>query len=564
VAISGLAIPFLVVAAHLATSSHHVFLSDDLALIDLNVRDALHLRQQLGPWDRFGWNHPGPSYFYFLALVARLVGAGARADFLGAAFVNGLTALGIVWAVRREAGRWAALWSSLCVGLLALILTTRTPQVASEASLGAVVSPWNPYVVILPLVLFATLCAIGTKGSWAPFIGALLVGSFVIQTNIGTLPVVGPLLLGTLIARFLPVFLARIRDRRHQGGPPGGADHCHESSRAPWLVMAGIVLLVLTWVPTLGQQATNHPGNLTLIWRFFTTHHGQHPLSVGLSSIGAMDGAPSFALSHPFQVLGASSNDAILVLAGIAAVGTLSLVFGVVCRCSFAGMLAGASLVGLAGSVVAVTRIVGPVDDYLVVWAFAIPTLALVAGGVAVLSDGGERRGTVHASLSRGMPRSSVVAPEPAMPPAQQHGGALARSVLVVVVVLTMVVLTIDMARVPPLSQASDRNVAALWRIVAPALHGTRRAVHLGVEGGAGISPVITFEGLFLELTAHGYRACVDPFWTIAIGKRYLCRGHPEVSVRLFPPSAAVERARGYVGRTGQFAILVRRPDSAA
>jgi hypothetical protein len=38
----------------------------DAAIIELDVRNALDGGQLLGPYSRFGWNHPGPAYFYLL------------------------------------------------------------------------------------------------------------------------------------------------------------------------------------------------------------------------------------------------------------------------------------------------------------------------------------------------------------------------------------------------------------------------------------------------------------------------------------------------------------------
>ncbi|HUY23647.1 MAG TPA: hypothetical protein VMV22_15045, partial [Acidimicrobiales bacterium] len=133
-----------------------------MALTDVRVLDALRFNQLVGPYDRFGWNHPGPALFYLLSAVARVLGSGGRADFVGAALINGLSALGVVWVVRRRAGAWPALWAASCMGLLEIVLSTPwNPDVGAS-----VASPWDPYVVIFPLVLFGTLAAVGATGSW--------------------------------------------------------------------------------------------------------------------------------------------------------------------------------------------------------------------------------------------------------------------------------------------------------------------------------------------------------------------------------------------------------------
>ena len=546
-----LAIPFGVLAVRLATSSGHVFLSDDLALIDLNVKDALHFRQQLGPWDRFGWRHPGASYFYLLALVARAFGSGARADFLGAALINGLSALGIVWLMHRAAGRWPALWSALCVGALATILTVRTPVVAghvvSEASIGVIASPWNPYVVILPLTFFAALCAVGAAGSWPALVGGAVVGSFVVQSNIGTLPFVAALLVAALGVRFVPVLRTRFRARTH--GVSSATVPTHDTPRraGPFVLLVGLLVLLVMWLPTILEQATNHPGNLTLIWRFFASHHRVHSLSRGLQAIGSIDGAPTFALSHPFLTATTSSTTEFLALAGVVAIGILGVSLGIVRSRPLAVLLASASLLGLAVAMVSATRVVGPVANYLMCWELSVPVLAILAVGIAVVADE--------------QPTPSVHSPATAPTVSTRRAGRPV--VLVVLVVLVAGVLTGAMVRLPSLSGASDPTVGSAWRVVAPSLPGARTAIELGLDSGTPFYAFNTMIGLFDQLETQGYDVCVGSFWTTAVGKRHVCRGAPEVEVLLAPLAASTSGAHGIVGHTADYVIRVIRSTSS-
>ncbi len=41
----------------------------DIAMIELYTRHAMEGNQFVGMYSRFGWNHPGPAYFYMLAPV---------------------------------------------------------------------------------------------------------------------------------------------------------------------------------------------------------------------------------------------------------------------------------------------------------------------------------------------------------------------------------------------------------------------------------------------------------------------------------------------------------------
>ena len=187
------AIPFAVAVARLlAAPTAHLTLPDDLALIDLHTRRALVWKQQLGVFDHNNWNHPGPTYFYLLSLAYRVLGLGGPGAVRGCdaaqragrggvrggrppADDTGPGAVGGAGGLRRSASGWPAAGPAA---------TTY-----SEAVLGALVSPWNPTVVIFPLLLLLSAVRRGRRPVGPVLVGALLVGSFVVQTDISTLPV---------------------------------------------------------------------------------------------------------------------------------------------------------------------------------------------------------------------------------------------------------------------------------------------------------------------------------------------------------------------------------------
>ncbi len=216
-AIGSVGLPFVIIVIRFLVASPRIYLPDDLALVDLHTRVALHWHQAVGPFDRFGWNHPGPAYYYLLATVYRIVGSGARAAFIGATLINLLAALGVVWVGRRRGGPLLALWRAACVGALELLLTVTTPGALtySEGALGAGVSPWTATVIIVPLLLMAVLCAAAVTPSPLSFLGALLVGSFVVQTNLSAAPLVAILLVAALVAGGFVIV-------RHHGKPARG------------------------------------------------------------------------------------------------------------------------------------------------------------------------------------------------------------------------------------------------------------------------------------------------------------------------------------------------------
>ena len=101
--------------------------------------------------------------------------------FVGATLSNTLAAVGCVALVRRrttpERALWAAVW--LCALGAILAATGAGATTYSESVLGALVSPWNPLIVIFPLLLFVLLGAgavdrSGLSVVWARSWSALL------------------------------------------------------------------------------------------------------------------------------------------------------------------------------------------------------------------------------------------------------------------------------------------------------------------------------------------------------------------------------------------------------
>ncbi|HTZ08032.1 MAG TPA: hypothetical protein VMB72_03105, partial [Acidimicrobiales bacterium] len=147
-------LPYFVLLVRVLAWSGPVDLSGDLAMVDLAVRNAAHFHQTLGAYDRFGWHHPGPAYFYLLAIPSWILGAGGRSEVVGTVVINGACALGVWWVVRRQTGTAASWWAAACLGLLGMALTSTGSTFATvQEPLGILASPWNPYVVVMPLVL---------------------------------------------------------------------------------------------------------------------------------------------------------------------------------------------------------------------------------------------------------------------------------------------------------------------------------------------------------------------------------------------------------------------------
>ena len=580
VAVAALAVPFAVAVGHLlATAGGHVYLPDDLALIDLHTRQALHWHQELGPFDRYGWHHPGPAYYYLLATVSRVLGSGARAEFVGATLVNGLAAVGVVWVVRRRSGAVAAAWAAACVAALGVQLAMTGPGdlTYSESRLGALVSPWNPTVVVLPLLLTVVLSAASVRSRRA-LLGAVLVGSFVVQTDISALPLVAAsLVLGG--ASLAVATRARRRSARLAGAPDGsgaqdGSGDRAVRERASGFPRArarhllngcvvdglGIAVLVAMWVPPVVQQLTHHPGNLTLLYRFFTSGRpGQGASAAAWSTVAAFGVAvlgPAETMSRFLVGTPAHAGVALVVTVATLVVGATVAWSGWRHRRPFAVALGAQVVLGWVVSGVAVSRITGFVTGYLVLWAVVVPVAAAASLATLPWADDASRR--LRERLSGSRPALSAHGHGRAGAGGAGAGGAGAAFAAAAVALVSGTALTVQAARLPPLSAASSPVVARLTAVVTPELR-RGQAVYVGVDW-ADLVAVEEFIGLVDELDARGYHPRVSPFWTVQFGRAYVGSGTGMTTVSLSQWTPGARREPGYLGRVGGFAVAVAAP----
>lgn len=538
-------VPFAVaLAGLLAASGHRIYLPDDLALIDLHVRRALVWKQQLGVFDHYGWNHPGPTYFYLLSMAYRLLGSGARAMFVGATLLNALAAVAVVAVVRRRTGPARALWAATWVCFLAGVLVAAGPGATtySESTLGALVSPWNPTVVIFPLLLFTVLCAAAADRSPLSLLAALVVGSFTVQTDISTFPVVATIFV-VAAASCLAVTLI---DRRRAGGPA----LVPESDRATrqvtqgrtggrrfwWWAGAGVALFVLMWTPPVIQQLTNHPGNVTLIVRFFTSGRTGQSIAVGAWSLASVTGV---LVEGPAEVMRSLLGSTpihpfgdVTTLVSVMVIGGLVTAIGMRQKNPFATGLGALGLIGCVTTGAAVTRVTGPVFGYLVIWAVALPIAALIGLGM------------LHG-------------------PSRLGRNSRLRLAACVVGLVVCGITTARVTSIPPLAAVSDPEVGRLVDLVSPVVSrdgmifvGDNGAGSGGL-GGTRLLDVERFIGLVNRLDQDGYHPVVSPFWKAQFGPGYLSTGDERWVVQLATWRTTSPGLTGYRGRVGDMSVVV-------
>ncbi|HQQ78900.1 MAG TPA: hypothetical protein PLB01_16225, partial [Thermoanaerobaculia bacterium] len=235
---------------------------DDGAVIEMAERRALHGKQLTGVYSRFGFSHPGPVQFYLMAPVYAATGQRSAGLSLAALLLTTLFACAAAWSAARILGLRRGL---LVAAGLALLLARMGP--------GWVAHAWGPHAVVVPFALLVVLAlGLARQGAaWLP--GVAFVATFLVQTHLGTAPAVA-----CVVA--VAFALAGRLGRRLVAMKP---------------LALSIVLLAALWTPPLLEQlrgTPEHPGNMTLLWRFFRTHGARHtfvevfgPLAHELGSI---------------------------------------------------------------------------------------------------------------------------------------------------------------------------------------------------------------------------------------------------------------------------------------
>jgi hypothetical protein len=340
----------------------------DFALLELAVRDIGTVDTPLvGAYSRYGWSHPGPMLTYVLAVPYRLTGQSSLGLLAGAVIVNlgaVVASIGVAW---RRGGLVLAAWTALLVGLAA-------------ASLGAdhLVSPWNPHVTVLPLVLFLLLAWAWSVGDLPMAPVAVAVGTVVVHGHVGyVVPV------ATALGY---VLLASAWDRGR-----GPADSCTHPRR--WWLAAGLVGLVL-WLPA-GIDQVAGSGNLEALARHFLTGDSRVVGIPAATRIAAGDLSPwgpwtgrEATITEAFS--GAVKGRSALLL--LVPAGTL---VGAYVLARRRGDRPAVRLVELAflmvpATVVTVSRIADTPFTYLVKWTWGIAVFVWLAAGYPFLRAGTE------------------------------------------------------------------------------------------------------------------------------------------------------------------------------
>lgn len=369
------ALPFVVTAVRvLLTRDSSFHFAGDQAIIGLATHEAGGGDQLLGPYSRYGWAHPGPAWFYLMAPWLRLFGDDDAALVAAGLVVHGMLAVALVAAVHRRGGSPAP---ALVAAGIVLLYVLRMPA-------SFFVDVWNPFALLLGTALFLVLAVRCRGGSWAGLLALVAVGGYLVQTHVGTAPLVAAVGLAGLVA-----FVAG-RHRRRTGD--ASTVEPAQGRRGRWAVPALAVLLVAMWWPVVQQQVTAPPGegNLGRLVEFFlldpqeSTHPTAFQAVVAVGRVLAM--APYAWGPGPWEMDVSTLPPAVLVglLAQVAA-SALLLGAGRRWRRPHAWWTGVVTLVALAAAVASARTVSGPLYWYLLTWVSVLPAVTLI--GLAGLLD---------------------------------------------------------------------------------------------------------------------------------------------------------------------------------
>lgn len=327
--------------------------SGDWAVLTMRVEDVGRHTPLVGPYSRFGWNHPGPLMYWLLAVPYHLFGDRPEALLAAAATLNALTVAALS-AVAWRRGRLPLV--ALTMAATAILIHAMGPAMIRD--------PWNPFITLLPLALTVFLVWSVIEGDfwmWPPL--AFLV-SFELQSHIGYLPMLA----------VLGVSVVAIAWRRKSFNTL-----LPTSTKQRWWVLGlSSAVVIGCWLPVLLDQVAG-TGNLGAIAHYFLTN-GDSPAGFGTAFHVAADqlrfpSAPWLGRSELAGLDGAllGSGLAALIVPILSMAGSLWL--AVRMRVLAALRLQLVVIATALGGLIATARVTGPLFDWVVRWWWVIASL---------------------------------------------------------------------------------------------------------------------------------------------------------------------------------------------
>ena len=348
-----------------AGSPRRTFPRGDGALIESYTLLATQRKLVVGPYSRYGWHHPGPLYFWLAAPFYALAKFKSSGIHVAVQCINASSVLIAAWIAARFAS--PALIAAFFVAMVGYLWRARE----------MFVSLWNPHVPILPTIALTFVCAAIACGEVALLPLAAFLASFIAQTYIGLVPCAAGLCVIAIVS-------AAAKSRLERGVWIDAGTRRAVNLTA-WL-------LILLWSGPIAEQMVNSPGNLTQTVRFFGESHARPPIgdafvAWAVNVTGTL--LPNFRFDGGGGLIPSRESwplvGAMLQLILLAPTILLFRAKGHRFNAAFAGVV----LVALTIALWSVSRIVGIIPAYGIVWITAIGLLAtatLCAAGIELFT----------------------------------------------------------------------------------------------------------------------------------------------------------------------------------
>lgn len=258
-----LAVPLAV--ALISVSRVRWYPTGDMAQAELHVAGFFSHPPLVGAAGRIGdvfapygqGSHPGPAMWVALLPVYLLTGRSSFGMELGMTLMQLTFIVATIMIVRRLIGEVGGLVTAM---VAAVLVHAMGPAVFIE--------PWNPWGGVFAFFAFIALCwgIICGRYRWLP--AAAFCGFFAVQCHIGYTMLVGAAL--AAMVAYLAVEWRRTRRADGDGGDEGEAVAAAGASIVRSFVIA-VGVTVVMWLPPVIDQMRRNPGNLRILWHYFTS-----------------------------------------------------------------------------------------------------------------------------------------------------------------------------------------------------------------------------------------------------------------------------------------------------
>ena len=295
----------------------------DSALIAVRSQDVFDGQLPLlGMWASTSWavgldmNHPGPLLFDVLAVPAALFG-NAAGSAVGMAAIAAVSVVGLFLVCRRRGGSVTAALSLAVAALLCWSFGS-----------AVLVEPWHATAVLLPFLLLAALAWSVADGDLVCLPIAVVVASFILQTNLSYAVLVPALLVWAVVA----YLVGRRRDDRDPGldlglGLGSGSRRPRWDRRVAVPVAVTLVVGLLCWAQPLAEELFGDgQGNLARLWEGLRESQQTADWATALRSVAAVVALPpwwlrpSYGHDFAFGAFGNPLPGLLLSLVALAAV----------------------------------------------------------------------------------------------------------------------------------------------------------------------------------------------------------------------------------------------------